>query len=106
MNLINQVLNAHSKLKYQPGEKFAYSNLNYLPLGKIIEKASGMSYRDYIHQNIIAKFKRDDLPLEFLVSNHPNYARGYQKRFTLINAILGFFLERKKLWSLLQTQNG
>jgi D-alanyl-D-alanine carboxypeptidase len=90
------VLEAHSKLKHQPGEKFSYSNLNYLPLGIIIERVSGMSYDNYIHQDIIAKLNRDDLPLEFLIADETNYARGYQKRFTFINAILGFFLNRKK----------
>jgi D-alanyl-D-alanine carboxypeptidase len=93
---INDVLLANSKLKYEPGEKFAYSNLNYLPLGKIIEKVSGMSYRDYVCQHIIGKINRADLPLQFLVTDYTNYARGYQKRFTFINTILGFFIDRKK----------
>jgi len=49
---VQSVLLKHSNLKHQPGEKFAYSNLNYLLLGKIIENVSGMEYRDYINQNI------------------------------------------------------
>jgi len=65
-------------LKYQPGEKFAYSNLNYLPPGEIIEKVSGVSYGTYIHLNITAKLNRDDLPLKFLIADDANYARGYQ----------------------------
>ncbi|HTQ66470.1 MAG TPA: serine hydrolase domain-containing protein [Puia sp.] len=93
---IDQVLKANSKLKYQPGEKFSYSNLNYLPLGKIIEKVSGMNYRDYVKKNIIQKINRSDLPVDYLVNDFTNYARGYQKKFTITNAILGFFLDRKK----------
>lgn len=93
---VDQVLNANPKFKNNPGEKFAYSNLNYLPLGKIIERVSGMDYRDYVSKNIIAKIDRQDLPVQFLVDEDTNYARGYQKRFTIINALLGFLISRKK----------
>jgi D-alanyl-D-alanine carboxypeptidase len=93
---VNDVLRSHAKLISEPGEKFSYSNLNYLMLGKIIQKVSGMNFCDYILQNIIAKINRNDLPLQFLLTDETNYARGYQKRFSFINGILGFLLDRKK----------
>jgi CubicO group peptidase (beta-lactamase class C family) len=42
-DFIKGVLSKHSNLKHQPGEKFAYSNLNYLVLGKIIENVQERS---------------------------------------------------------------
>jgi len=36
------------KLDFEPGLKYSYSNTGYCMLGKIIEKASGMPYEDYI----------------------------------------------------------
>jgi CubicO group peptidase (beta-lactamase class C family) len=36
------------RLDFKPGLKYSYSNTGYCILGKIIEKASGMSYEDYI----------------------------------------------------------
>jgi CubicO group peptidase (beta-lactamase class C family) len=36
-----------------PGEKFAYSNSGYILLGRVIEKVSGVSYEQYIAENII-----------------------------------------------------
>jgi CubicO group peptidase (beta-lactamase class C family) len=36
------------KLDFEPGTKYSYSNTGYCILGKIIEKASGMPYEDYI----------------------------------------------------------
>jgi D-alanyl-D-alanine carboxypeptidase len=93
---IRDVLQQHGKLKYQPGEKFSYSNLNYLPLGQIIEKISGMPYRDYIRQHIISKLNLTAIPLDFLVMDDFHYARGYQKRFTLVNALLGFLIDKNK----------
>ena len=93
---VSAVLSAHSKLKHRPGDHFAYSNLNYLVLGKVVEKVSGMDYRAYVHRHIISKLLLNNMPLQFLVTTDSNYARGYQKKLTAINAILGFFLDRKK----------
>ncbi len=42
-----------NKLKFNPGEKAVYSNLNYMILGAIIESVSGQSYETYIAQNIL-----------------------------------------------------
>ena len=95
-SFIRDVLQQHAKLKYLPGEKFSYSNLNYLPLGQIIEKVSGLPYRDYIREHIISKLDLAGIPMDFLVQDDTHYARGYQKRFTLINAVLGYFIDKKK----------
>jgi len=38
---------------YEPLEKFKYSNLGFALLGLIIESVSGVSYRDYVQDNII-----------------------------------------------------
>ena len=35
-------------LNFDPGTKYAYSNIGYLCLGAIIEEISGMSYVDYV----------------------------------------------------------
>jgi len=40
-------------LAYTPGTKVAYNNIEFMLLGKVIEKASGMSYRDYLKQYIL-----------------------------------------------------
>lgn len=39
-------------LDYEPGTKYQYSNAGYFLLAKIIEKASGMKYRDYLKKHI------------------------------------------------------
>lgn len=41
------------ELKSLPGTEYAYSNTNYNLLGLIIEKVSGMSYRDYLESEIL-----------------------------------------------------
>lgn len=41
------------ELEFEPGMRFSYSNTNYHFLGMIIEKVSGMSYEEYITENIL-----------------------------------------------------
>ncbi|QNM83744.1 beta-lactamase family protein [Sphingomonas sabuli] len=40
--------------KFEPGEKWAYSNVGYLLLGLVIEAASGKTYYDYVRENLFA----------------------------------------------------
>ncbi|MFD2444629.1 serine hydrolase domain-containing protein [Bacillus sp. CGMCC 1.16607] len=41
------------RLKFPPGKKSSYNNTGYLMLGIIIEKITGMSYYDYVRENIL-----------------------------------------------------
>jgi len=43
-------------LAFAPGSQWSYSNSGYYLLGKIIEKASGLSYADYLEKNIFKPF--------------------------------------------------
>ncbi|MFF8418206.1 serine hydrolase domain-containing protein [Streptomyces sp. NPDC015680] len=51
-------------LRFQPGEKFEYSNTNAILLGLVVEKASGRPLADYLERNVFepAGMKRTFLP--------------------------------------------
>lgn len=70
------------RLRYKPGQYYAYSNFGYMLLGKIIEKVSGDSYEDYIQQNILlpngiigmrltGNYKHDRRPFEVNYYDYP-----------------------------------
>lgn len=44
-------------LKFSPGNNFSYSNSNFLLLSMIVEQVSGMSYSDFVKQNIFEPLK-------------------------------------------------
>lgn len=50
---------AAEPLDFAPGEALIYNNSAYFLLGLIIEKASGMSYEDYVEKNLFAKLGMD-----------------------------------------------
>ena len=41
-------------LKFAPGSRYSYSNTNYLILGYIVEKVSGLGYGAYLEKNILS----------------------------------------------------
>ena len=74
-------------LQHDPGTTYAYSNLGYLTLGYIIERASGMPYATYVEQNIfpLAKMMQtlpagnlatDKLPYEVAYYGYPGEPTG------------------------------
>lgn len=50
-------------LNYEPGTHFAYSNVGYLVLGKVIEKISGMSYEKFVSETIFKPLNITDIHL-------------------------------------------
>ena len=44
---------SRNRLRARPGEWFDYSNLGYVVLSKIIEKASGMPYEQYVRDSVL-----------------------------------------------------
>ncbi|MEM5564287.1 serine hydrolase [Psychroserpens sp. AS72] len=62
-----EVINYFKKdtIKFQPGERHDYSNINFNILAYIIEKVSGLTYTEYIEKNILE-------PLEMTNTTIPN----------------------------------
>jgi len=40
-------------LEFAPGTRFAYSNMGYMVLGRVIERASGMRYEAFVTRNLL-----------------------------------------------------
>lgn len=53
-NVISWVLS--QPLDFAPGTSNVYSNFGYQMLGRVVEKASGKSYVNYLQQNLLAPF--------------------------------------------------
>lgn len=49
------------ELDFQPGTNTKYSNIGYLLLGMVVEKASGISYIDYLNNNLLSSLSISDV---------------------------------------------
>ena len=83
------------KLDFNPGEKYSYSNLSYAMLGQIIEKASSKSLEEVFEAEICAPLGIDAKDLGFDFVEDRDYATGYLKRWSMINFIKYFVVDKK-----------
>jgi len=64
-------------LQFQPGEQWAYTNLGYIVLGYLIEKISGQTYEEFVHENVFKPLGMNDSGLMSFVTIIPRRASGY-----------------------------
>jgi D-alanyl-D-alanine carboxypeptidase len=70
---------ADKPLEFEPGASEKYSNGGYVVLGAIIEKVTGMSYFDYVRENIFKPLGMTSTD-SYGNNEHPaNSANGYTK---------------------------
>lgn len=92
----NGIFATHNKAKAKPNEKFAYSNLGFVLLGQVIENVSGMRYEDYIREYILKQLNNDLSELNFRVADIDRHAKGYHKKNSFSNLILGLFINKSQ----------
>jgi len=86
----------NNKTKSKPNQKFIYSNLGYVLLGRLIEEVTGLNYEKYITDNIIRRLELKDEELGFEIPETGLHARGYHKRLSFSNLILGLLIDKSK----------
>ncbi len=66
---------------FEPGSKWSYSNTGFLLLGAVVESASGVSYFDYVRQNICGPAGMTGTDCYELDKPVPNLASGYSVEY-------------------------
>ncbi len=89
------IFGQHPKTRSRPNQKFAYSNLDHVALGRVIEQVTGMPFRQYVEQHILKPLGVQN-DLGFVIQDRLNVATGYHKAFSFGNLLLGFLLDKKR----------
>ena len=66
-------------LGFEPGTKYGYTTHGYAVLGCAVEGASGMSFPDYVRENVFKPAAMDRIRVDNVSDIIPNRAQGYQK---------------------------
>ncbi|MBU9711350.1 serine hydrolase domain-containing protein [Evansella tamaricis] len=76
---LNQLIDSfkHLELKFEPGSRFEYSSSGYALLTAIIENVSGMTYADYIQEQICHPLGMYNTGCDDGIKVVPNLASGY-----------------------------
>jgi len=92
---LQRVLAEDTELEFEPGKKYAYSNISYWLLGHVVEKASGLSYQDYVRQNIFRPLKIPKSEIDFVIPSRQHHSRGYLPRTSILNLFKSFVIDSK-----------
>jgi CubicO group peptidase (beta-lactamase class C family) len=64
-------------LGFQPGERWAYTNLGYIVLGYLLERIVGQSYEGFVQENLFKPLGMNDSGMFSYVTVIPRRASGY-----------------------------
>lgn len=92
---LQKVLEANAELDFAPGKKYSYSNISYWLLGRVIEKASGLRYEDYVRENIFRRLKVSVNEIDFVIPLPHNHSKGYLPKWSFFNLFKSFVIESK-----------
>jgi D-alanyl-D-alanine carboxypeptidase len=88
---------AHRKLNTEPGREFAYSNIGYWLLGRIVERVTGQSYAEYVRGHILQPIGLAPLDIDFVIPDVLRHANGYLAKYSVMNLMKGFVTD-SRLW--------
>ena len=66
-------------LDFDPGSKEAYSNFGYCLLGRVVEKASGQTYEEYVKQHVLAPLGITTMRIGRTLKPAPGEVKYYAK---------------------------
>ncbi len=92
-----RLLARHHRLTFEPGSRYAYSNLGYLVLGQMIERISGQSYTDYIQRHILEVLDMHRTGFSYDHLQDQDVATGYVRSWSMMG-ILGRFLVDRRIF--------
>lgn len=94
---LDLVLKENPKSDNTPGENYAYSNIGYWLLGKVVEAVTQLEYQTYVKQNIFRPLELEPTEIDFKINDPSNHAKGYLAKYSFINLIKGF-VTNKEVW--------
>ena len=83
----------HTKRSFEPGSKYAYSNLSYWLLGQVIERVSGMSYAQYMRTQLFDPLGIPSEEMACLIPDATKHACGHLKRWSLLGLMMPMLMD-------------
>jgi len=68
-----------------PGSRYAYSNIGYWMLGKIVERVSGQGFTEYVTTNVLLPLGMSAGDLSYVLPSAAPHATGYLEKYSTAN---------------------
>lgn len=83
------------RLRFAPGERYAYANLSSWLLGRVVEEVSGQPYPDYVRDHVLAPLGISPAEAAFTIPDRARHAKGYLPRWSFMNLARPFLVDGK-----------
>lgn len=90
---LRAIVARYPRLEFAPGKKYRYSNISYWLLGKVIAKASGMSYGAYMRQNVFGRLGISEREIDEVIPSPAVHAKGYLRKWSFLDLFKSFFID-------------
>jgi CubicO group peptidase (beta-lactamase class C family) len=90
-----RLLAKHHRLTFEPGSRYAYSNLGYLVLGQVVERLSGQRYTDYIQQQILQVLDMHRTGFSSASLQDQDVATGYVRSWSMMGLLGRLLVDRR-----------
>ena len=90
---LQKVLGDNRELNSPPGEKYAYSNISYWLLGRLIEKVTGAGYAEYVRENIFQRLEIPESEIGVEIPSPRHHAKGYLPKWSFLNLFKTFLID-------------
>jgi D-alanyl-D-alanine carboxypeptidase len=94
---LDLVLRENPRSDNAPGENYAYSNIGYWLLGKVIEAVTRQDYETYVRQKIFRPLKLESTEIDFKINAPSKQAKGYVAKYSIMNLIKNFVTD-EEVW--------
>ena len=86
------VLAAHPRLRFEPGSKYAYSNIGYWILGRVIERVAGQPFTSYVTSHVLQPIGASREELGYAIADAHCHATGYLEKYSIMNLAKRFLV--------------
>jgi len=94
---LEAVMHRHARLAFEPGAKYAYSNIGYWVLGSVVERTSEMSFRSYVTDRILTPLGLGRHDAGYEITDAATHAAGYLERYSFMNLLAPLLVDRALL---------
>lgn len=91
---LQRVLARHAALRFKPGTRYAYSNLSYWLLGKVIERVSGVEYEKYMREHIFDRLGMSRESIAFVIPDKDHHACGHLKKWSAMGVLMPLMTDK------------
>ena len=91
---LDAVLRGHPRLSSPPGTKYAYSNIGYWLLGRVVARAAAEPFTTYVERRVLRPLGITPDAMGYAIPAGADHAAGYLEKYSALNLLKPLLIDR------------